>query len=144
MWLKCVRHPKNTIFTQNFAMNVTVEVSFSQRSQTVKYAEEKKSSILCKIKSSNHHYQLLKPHTYLFLNCTPKNNKLRFALQSVLQLMSYITLFISVVWGGGGGGGHKVSYQNLFNSGLPGWMIIHILSVSLFINYVHDVRNYPD
>ena len=23
MWLKCIRHPKNAIFTQNCAMNVT-------------------------------------------------------------------------------------------------------------------------
>ena len=26
MWLKCVGHPKNAIFTQNFAMSATPEV----------------------------------------------------------------------------------------------------------------------
>ena len=25
MWLKCVRHPKNAIFTQNYAMSATPE-----------------------------------------------------------------------------------------------------------------------
>ena len=28
MWLKCIRHPKNAIFTQNFAMSVTPASSF--------------------------------------------------------------------------------------------------------------------
>ena len=136
MWLKCIRHPENAIFTQNFAVNATPEVSFSQ----VTNGEicRKKHGILCKIKSSNRHYQLLKPHMYFFLKLHPKKQQQKMKLRFVLQSISIISLslFISLC------GGHEVSYQNLFNTGLPGWMIIHILS--LYINYVHDVRNYPD